>query len=380
MKRHLAIALLASLLGVSSAAPAQEIRPFPDELPDFRYYKGDPPRLLTLPDGKVLMPGFWSRGFAVVRVAGDGSVDRSFANNGIAELLLWGAGEYAPGPFLAPLADGRVLVGGNARDGMNVPGCDYVYKDCNVHIAVFRLDAQGRQDMSYNGYGRLVLRVGPPTGEPFEDNADRFVTGLQPLSDGTALVMSQSIVTARVLADGRLDGSSYPAHEHDFIAAVPFYDAALAQFFATADLSEMAMMDRAREGGDAGWQSQGDGWFHVYPPGWTATPTAPVCRFYGAPEAGFDSHILSANAEECVALEADGRWILESREVFRVGLPDPVTGACADSRAPVYRLWNGRRDSGHALTTSRHLRDYLLAQGHVAEGWGPLGVAMCAAP
>jgi len=378
------LALLLALLGPEHLARAQAIHPFPDEIPDFFQQKNYGPPAVQLPDGRSLIPGYSTRGFAVVRTLADASVDRAFGRGGVAELVLWGGGEYIPGPQLAVLADGSAVVAGNVRDGMNVPGCDYVYIDCNVHIVFFRLDADGRQDMSFNGYGRLVLRVGGPTAEGTEDGDERFLYSFVVRPDGSILASSQSGTIAHVLADGRLDlAAPRAAHENDFIAAVPFYNAALDQYFVTADPREIAGLQRPRSNGaKEGWQQSGDGWFHVYPPGWTATPTVPVCRFYGAPEAGLDSHVLSANAEECAALEAakDRGWILESREVFRVELPDPLTGACANEHAPVFRLWNARVDSGHLLATARSLRDRLVRDGYVAEGWGPLGVAMCAAP
>jgi hypothetical protein len=60
-------------------------------------------------------------------------------------------------------------------------------------------------------------------------------------------------------------------------------------------------------------------------------------------------------------------------------LPDTGTGACAGGDVPVYRLWNGRTDSNHRYTTSPAVKATMLAQGYVAEGYGPDQVAMCAA-
>ena len=57
----------------------------------------------------------------------------------------------------------------------------------------------------------------------------------------------------------------------------------------------------------------------------------PVCRFYGLPSAGLDSHFYSASPAEC--FEVDERfgaeWQIESDNVFQVDLPDTVTGVCA---------------------------------------------------
>ena len=43
----------------------------------------------------------------------------------------------------------------------------------------------------------------------------------------------------------------------------------------------------------------------------------------------------------------------------------------------MYRLWNQRADSNHRYTADRAQRDAMIARGYAAEGYGPLGVAMC---
>lgn len=107
---------------------------------------------------------------------------------------------------------------------------------------------------------------------------------------------------------------------------------------------------------------------------------APVCRYYLPPAFG-DSHFFSASEAECaeVAVRFPG-FVLEDPEVMYVGLPDLVTGACPLGRAAVYRLWNGRAATNHRYTTSVATRVAMVAEGWISEGYGPLGVAMCAAP
>ncbi len=380
MRSFLHVLLRVAWIGIAFHADAQPVHPFPQALPDFFYYASAAPHSVRLTGGKALVAGHWSRGYAVARTLPDGTVDRTFGRDGVAELVLWGAGEYDSSPLLAPLADGRVLVAGNAKDGMNVSGCDYYYTDCNIRIAVFRLQEDGTVDDAFNRYGRLVLRVGGPTPVGLEDGSESFLTALDVAPDGSFAVLTDyPRVVAHVRSDGTLDDSRpHAAREHDFVAALPLFDAVLDQYFVTADPGELAVLERPGSV-NGGWYGS-DGWFHVYPAGWNATPTVPVCRFYGLPEAGLDSHVLSANPEECAALERHADWVLESREVFRVELPDPASGACAGGHAPVFRLWNGRRDSGHVLSTNRGLRDSLVKRGYVPEGWGPLGVAMCSAP
>ena len=175
MQRLLRLLLPIAWMGLVLNADAQPVRPFPEALPDFFYYAPSPPRVVRLPDGRTLIPGRWSRGFAVARAMPDGSVDTAFGRNGVAELVLWGGGEYDSAPLLVPLADGRVLAGGNVKDDMHVPNCAAYYSDCNIHIAIFRLHEDGSVDSGFNRYGRLVVRVGDPTVAGFDDGGDRFL-------------------------------------------------------------------------------------------------------------------------------------------------------------------------------------------------------------
>ena len=81
--------------------------------------------------------------------------------------------------------------------------------------------------------------------------------------------------------------------------------------------------------------------------------------------------------------------MLETPNAFAAWLPDPATGSCPPSGfrgiegdvllAPVYRLWNSRIDTNHRYTTSQIIRDQMIAQGWVSEGYGANGVAMCVA-
>ena len=64
---------------------------------------------------------------------------------------------------------------------------------------------------------------------------------------------------------------------------------------------------------------------------------------------------------------------------FHIALPDTTSGVCATGEVPVYRLWNGRADSNHRYTTSTAIKSLMLANGYIAEGYGPDQVAMCAA-
>jgi len=159
---------------------------------------------------------------------------------------------------------------------------------------------------------------------------------------------------------------------------VEFHHAAFDHYFITADPVEIGKLD---SGQFTGWQRTGLS-FMGLDAGDTSPGARPVCRFYGLPSAGLDSHFYSASATECEEVKAKfpRAWLYESGNVFGIYLPDLATGQCGANTIPVYRSWNQRADSNHRYTTSTAVLDAMVAQGSVAEGYGPFPrpVAMCA--
>jgi len=160
--------------------------------------------------------------------------------------------------------------------------------------------------------------------------------------------------------------------------AIEYFDAFLGHYFITTLASEQAPLDA---GAIAGWKRTG-AWFTAYAPGQgVADGARAVCRYYGRPEAGLDTHFYSASASECaaVAQRFPDAWILESAELFDVALPDQASGECVPGHLPVYRLWNGGASSNHRYTTDASTRRSMIAAGWIAEGYGGSGIAMCSA-
>lgn len=163
------------------------------------------------------------------------------------------------------------------------------------------------------------------------------------------------------------------------VKIVEYYNATLNHYFITAFPDEIAKLDN---GTFVGWTRTGQS-FNAYGIGSTGrTGRHPVCREYGRPDVGIDSHFYSASPDECVAtlINGGGAWVLEASEVFEMDLPDSVSGACPAEDVPVYRVWNQRLDSNHRYTTSTVIRDQMVQKGGVAEGYGPNAVALCALP
>jgi hypothetical protein len=154
-----------------------------------------------------------------------------------------------------------------------------------------------------------------------------------------------------------------------------FYHPTLRHYFITASAAEKQDLDT---GVHPGWERTGES-FKAYAVGSSASGSInPVCRYYGNPPAGPDSHFYSANVRECFDVLWKFKWLMETDSVFQIDLPDSSTGACPVGTIPVNRLWNQRIDSNHRYTTKPSIKAQMLASGYLAEGYGPDRVVMCA--
>ncbi len=150
--------------------------------------------------------------------------------------------------------------------------------------------------------------------------------------------------------------------------AIEYHHAGLDHYFMTADTAEMSALD---SGHFAGWQRTGMG-FNVFAPTDATGIGVPVCRLYGNPAFGLDTHFYSASAEECAETQHHwpGQWTLESSNVFRMSMPDRMSGACPAGTMPVLRTWNQRSDSNHRYTTDAAVQlEMQQHHGGVAEGY-----------
>jgi uncharacterized protein (DUF1800 family) len=152
-------------------------------------------------------------------------------------------------------------------------------------------------------------------------------------------------------------------------SVVEFRHAGLDRYFLTANAAEIAQLD---SGAIAGWTRSGVS-FHAWNAADDQPGTRPVCRFYGKPGVGPDSHFYTADPAECAALKANPAWIDEG-VAFHVEAP--VANACGGDTQPVWRLY--RTAASIEAANHRWLPDLTLAarsgNGAVLEG-----VVMCAA-
>lgn len=200
-----------------------------------------------------------------------------------------------------------------------------------------------------------------------------------PLSAGTYTVVTR---VHMVKADGSIE-DCFPATSSltikaavgplQLVPAVEFYNAALDHYFITVNPAEIADLDT---GVHTGWTRTGLA-FNVFAAMASGGAGSPVCRFYGLPSAGLDSHFYTVSADECAIIPSKfaGAWVLENGDAFEA-VPAPVPdGDCATGFVPVFRLWNQRKDSNHRFTTDKDVALAMIAKGYFLEG--VRGVSMC---
>jgi Abnormal spindle-like microcephaly-assoc'd, ASPM-SPD-2-Hydin len=153
------------------------------------------------------------------------------------------------------------------------------------------------------------------------------------------------------------------------IDVIEFSNARDGQYFITADPHEITLLDDGGLGAD--WSRTGAS-FHAWPPDATPLGALPVCRFFGTPGIGPNSHFYTAYDNECAIVRKDPHW-MEEGVTFRARLPSQ--GACEAADVTVYRLWK----AGATVTASRHryVVDRALAEKMQGDGWVLEGAVFC---
>ncbi len=154
-------------------------------------------------------------------------------------------------------------------------------------------------------------------------------------------------------------------------AVVEFYIASLDQYFMTADSTQLALIEASPEAG----LSRTGFWFKT-------GGSTPVCRFYGSPSPGPNTHFYTAQQSDCDLLRD-----IEARtpatqprlnfEGYDFATTPPTNGACPANLQPIYRAYNNGHlrgiDGNHRFSADRS-----AIAAVVARGWVDEGVVMCA--
>lgn len=156
------------------------------------------------------------------------------------------------------------------------------------------------------------------------------------------------------------------------IEVVEFHNTADGQYFITADPAEISFIDSGRLG--ATWSRTG-----MHFKAWTRDETNvpashPVCRFFGTPGVGPNSHFYTADANECTGVRTNPYWQYEGIAFRAI---EPFGFTICPGGAIIERLWL----AGNDATASRHryVADASLIPSMVAEGWVLEGPVLCAA-
>ena len=116
-------------------------------------------------------------------------------------------------------------------------------------------------------------------------------------------------ISARILASALAGFAGSAQAIEPTATVVEYYNAALNHYFITAFPDEAAMLDAGVI--VPGWKRTGVEW-----KAWAAAGdkagTSPVCRFYGTPGIGPNSHFYTASADECALVKTNPSWKYEA--------------------------------------------------------------------
>lgn len=148
-----------------------------------------------------------------------------------------------------------------------------------------------------------------------------------------------------------------------------FYHEELNHYFTTGNWDEISLVLRGKFGDWVPTDNLFLSWREQSEDG-----VLPVCRFYGTPGIGPNSHFYTVDQEECDKVKRDAGWTYEGVP-FYAKQPNS-DGECPENSVPVYRYYNMRwaeNDSNHRYAT--HLDDQDVMED---KGWSLEGIAMCA--
>lgn len=145
-------------------------------------------------DGKILVGGYCDDVFTVIRYNTDGSLDNTFGTTGVTQTLFSGDGGWVES--LALQTDGKIVAGGFAIDGSQ-----YKY-------AAARYNSDGTADLTFGGTGSIMQMVGA---------GHSFANGICIQPDGKILLgghkwidnspLAYDLVVLRLNSDGTPDNT-----------------------------------------------------------------------------------------------------------------------------------------------------------------------------
>ena len=255
--------------------------------------------------------------------------------------------------------------------------------------------APGQQDADYVIGGTGVSSAGASITAAFPANGLATIVTISAMPVQDNLAEGSETVTLTVaagsgnyagvgtIASGRITDITPPPVVVEYVDTADFPDSPGGHFFYSADPAEQAAVDAGRSGQ-----------FHRTGREFLPGGPSPVCRFYGSPSPGPNSHFFTVDVDECNALRAVQiapvpatvqQWNYEGIDYSVTPAVTAADGtrSCPANTQPVHRAYNnafpptGPRnpwDSGHRFTP---VQADIVAM--VAQGWRDEGIAFCAA-
>jgi hypothetical protein len=189
--------------------------------------------------------------------------------------------------------------------------------------------------------------------------------------NATVTVLSNGVGSPQAVAMSGT-GTSTPPPPQQTINIIEYYHAEWDHYFMTGIPDEIQKLDA---GVFAGWARTGKS-FKALP--LSSANSEVVCRFFSTSFAPKSSHFYTPFPNECNIVKQNSDWQFEGN-VFNIAVPD-VNGVCPAGTIPVYRLYNNGQGAApnHRYTTDLTVRQQMIDAGWIPEGYGPIGVIMCA--
>ena len=226
----------------------------------------------------------------------------------------------------------------------------------------------------FSGDGNVVpIPVGVhPQGLSFTPDGSRLYVANE-FSNSVSVIdpTTNKVVKTINVPGGPVSLGQFIAPTGRSIEITEFYNTALNHYFRTANPGEAT-------GIDAG--AAGPGWVRTNLPfrAWATRSDAPlnatsVCRFYGTPGRGPNSHFYTSSAIECGRVKGDPGWTYEGIAFYAVPtLPDLT---CPTNLTPIWRTYNN--DFAHNNSNHRMGKDIATYQSMIAQRWLGEGTVMC---
>ena len=235
----------------------------------------------------------------------------------------------------------------------------------------------GRSDLGTLGPGQFfgplshtVPYLTPPDGIYYiHMGAFEYEPGNCGSDDGYCLDDYVSFSDRVHVINGQIFGAGPPPPPTTQV--VEYYHTGFNHYFVTSFPNEIALLDA---GQFQGWVRTGRT-FSVWPS--NSGNMNGMCRFFSTSFAPKSSHFYTPFADECATVNANPNWQFEA-VAFYVELP-AFNGNCLPGTQALYRLYNNGQGGApnHRYTIALEVRDQMLQQGWIPEGYGPFGAIAC---